>query len=57
MDSVSEINVDQAECFKAEDKRMILDEIMKKHGSTDVFNDKLKAKFQIEINHRNPFAF
>ena len=34
---------------------MILDEIVNKHGSTNVFNDKLKAKFQIETNYRNPF--
>ena len=28
-----------------DDKRMILDEIVKKHGSTAVFNEKLKNKW------------
>ena len=39
------IDVDQAECFHIDDKRMILDEIVKKHGSTAVFNEKLKNKW------------
>jgi hypothetical protein len=38
------IDVDQADCFKAEDKEMILREIIKNHGGTTIFNDKLKLK-------------
>ena len=39
------IDVERAECFKAEDKEMILREIKEKHGSTQVFNDKLRNKW------------
>ena len=41
----NKINVNQAECFKPEDKEMILAEITKKHGSTEVFNQKLKENW------------
>lgn len=40
----NKINVDKAECFKAQDKEMILGEIRKKHESTEVFNQKLREK-------------
>jgi hypothetical protein len=36
------IDVDQAECFHSEDKQMILTEIVQKHQSTQVFNEKIK---------------
>jgi hypothetical protein len=38
------INVEKADCFKAEDKEMILREIREKHGSTKIFDTKLKNK-------------
>jgi hypothetical protein len=41
------IDVEKAECFKAEDKEMILREIMNKHGSTDNFNTKLQIKWEL----------
>ena len=40
----TKIDVAKAECFKAEDKEMILREIIKNHGGTTIFNDKLKLK-------------
>ena len=39
------IDVEKAECFMAQDKEMILREIVHKHGSCDVFNRKLKNKW------------
>ena len=39
------IDVERAECFKAEDKEMILREIIEKHGSAYDFNEKLKNKW------------
>ena len=35
------VSVNDAECFRSEDKEMILTEIVKKHGSTSVFNKKI----------------
>ena len=39
------VDVQKADCFMAADKAMILDEIIKKHGSLDLFNQKLKNKW------------
>ena len=41
------IDVEMARCFKAEDKEMILREIINKHGSTDNFNTKLQIKWEL----------
>ena len=38
----STIDVERADCFKEADKSMILSEIISKHGSTEIFNKKLK---------------
>ena len=46
-DGYLKIEVEQAECFKAEDKEMILGEIVKKHGSYKDFNQKLSAKWEL----------
>ena len=39
------INVENAECSQPKDKEMILREIVSKHGSIQVFNEKLKNKW------------
>jgi hypothetical protein len=39
------LDVEMAECFSATDKEMILREIINKHGSIEVFNNKLKNKW------------
>jgi hypothetical protein len=44
-DGEIKLDVEKAECFKAEDKEMILRETKEKHGSTQVFNEKLKNKW------------
>ena len=44
-EGTNSIDVDQAECFHLADKEMILTEIVQKHQSTKVFNDKIKAKW------------
>jgi hypothetical protein len=44
-EGLMKIHVEKAECFKAEDKEMILREIREKHGSTQVFNDKVRRKW------------
>ena len=41
----NKIAVERAECFKPEDKNMIVDEIRKKHTSTEVFDQKLRENW------------
>ena len=44
-ESQAKINIEMAECFMAADREMILREIIDKHGSAGIFNDKLKSKW------------
>ena len=46
-EGLMKIHVEMAACFKAEDKEMILREIINKHGSTDNFNTKLQIKWEL----------
>ena len=40
----NDISVEKADCFRSEDKEMIIRAIQDKHGSSDVFDQKLKNK-------------
>lgn len=39
------IDIIKATCFKQSDYDMILGQVVEKHGSADVFNEKLRNKF------------
>ena len=44
-EGMNSIQVEGAECFKAEDREMILAAIIEKHGSTQQLNEKLRKKW------------
>ena len=50
MDGIEMIDVQKAECFMAGDRAMILREIVNKHGSTAIFNDKIRQKWADATN-------
>ena len=47
----NDISVEKADCFRAEDKAMIIRAIMERHGSPDVFDQKLKNKLWDAYNN------